>query len=95
MNTAAELASGDYRMFSERGIPVTIYGVAMALERNAVAAMLEADWEIASHRWIDYKLWGGNRAGAFAEGDRHSHQLQAVVPRLVHRTHQPQLGDWW
>lgn len=51
-----------HRMFSERGIPVTIYGVAMALERNpeAVAAMLEADWEIASHgyRWIDYKYFG-------------------------------------
>jgi peptidoglycan/xylan/chitin deacetylase (PgdA/CDA1 family) len=33
----------------------------MALERNpeAVAAMLEADWEIASHgyRWIDYKYF--------------------------------------
>jgi putative urate catabolism protein len=51
-----------HRMFSERGIPVTVYGVAMALERNpeAVAAMLEADWEIASHgwRWIDYKYFG-------------------------------------
>ena len=40
-------------------IPVTVFGVAMALERNpaAVAAMLEAEWEIASHgyRWIDYQ----------------------------------------
>lgn len=48
-----------YRLFSDRGIPVTVYGVAMALERNseAVAAMLESDWEIASHgyRWLDYK----------------------------------------
>ena len=48
-----------HRMFTGRGIPVTIYGVAMALERNpeAVAAMVAADWEIASHgwRWIDYK----------------------------------------
>ncbi len=50
-----------YRMFCDRQIPVTIYGIAMALERNpeAVAAMLEADWEIASHgyRWIDYKYF--------------------------------------
>lgn len=50
-----------YRMFTQRQIPVTIYGVAMALERNpeAVAAMLEADWEIATHgyRWIDYKYF--------------------------------------
>jgi putative urate catabolism protein len=48
-----------WRLFGERGLPVTVFGVAMALERNpeAVAAMLEAKWEIASHgyRWIDYQ----------------------------------------
>jgi putative urate catabolism protein len=48
-----------HRLFTERQIPVTIYGVAMALERNpdAVAAMQEANWEIASHgyRWIEYR----------------------------------------
>jgi putative urate catabolism protein len=48
-----------HRLFTERGLPVTVYGVAMALERNpeAVRAMREADWEIASHgwRWIDYQ----------------------------------------
>lgn len=48
-----------HRMFTERQIPVTVFGVAMALERNpeAVEAMLKADWEIASHgyRWIDYQ----------------------------------------
>lgn len=51
-----------HRLFTSRGIPVTIYGVAMALMRNpeAVAAMQAADWEIASHgyRWIDYKHFG-------------------------------------
>lgn len=49
-----------HRLFTERRMPVTIYGVAMALERNpeAVAAMNAADWEIASHglRWIDYQF---------------------------------------
>jgi peptidoglycan/xylan/chitin deacetylase (PgdA/CDA1 family) len=48
-----------HRAFTERGLPVTVYGVAMALERNppAVAAMVEAGWEIATHgyRWIDYQ----------------------------------------
>ena len=48
-----------WRLFTQRAIPVTVYGVAMALARNpeAVAAMREADWEIASHglRWIDYQ----------------------------------------
>lgn len=49
-----------HRLFSERRLPVTVFGVAMALERNpdAVAAMLSAGWEIASHgyRWIDYQF---------------------------------------
>ena len=48
-----------HRIFTERGAPVTVFGVATALEMNpeAVAAMLAADWEIASHgyRWIDYQ----------------------------------------
>lgn len=48
-----------HRMFTGRDIPVTVFGVAMALERNpdAVAAMNDAGWEIASHgyKWIDYK----------------------------------------
>lgn len=47
------------KMFVEREIPVTVFGVAMAMERNphAIEAMLEAQWEIASHgyRWIDYQ----------------------------------------
>jgi putative urate catabolism protein len=51
-----------YRLFTGRGLPLTVYGVAMALERNpeAVAAMVEAGWEIASHgyRWIDYQYVG-------------------------------------
>src|SRR5215213_5659352 len=49
-----------WRMFTERGLPLTVYGVAMALDRHrdAVAAMQEAGWEIASHglRWIDYQF---------------------------------------
>jgi len=48
-----------HRLFTERDMPVTVFGVAMALQRNpeAVHAMLEAGWEIASHgyRWIDYQ----------------------------------------
>lgn len=48
-----------HRLFTERRVPVTVFGVAAALEMNpaAVEAMLAADWEIASHgyRWIDYQ----------------------------------------
>jgi putative urate catabolism protein len=48
-----------WRMFTERSIPVTVYAVATAIARNpeAVAAMKEADWEIASHglKWVELK----------------------------------------
>jgi len=48
-----------WRLFGERGVPVTVYGVATAMMRGAeqVAAMREAGWEIASHglKWIEYK----------------------------------------
>ncbi len=48
-----------WRMFTSRKIPLTIYGVATALQRSPdqVAAMLEADWEIASHglKWVEHK----------------------------------------
>jgi putative urate catabolism protein len=48
-----------HRLFTEREVAATVFGVAMALQRNpeAVAAMQEAGWEIASHgyRWIDYQ----------------------------------------
>ena len=63
-----------HRIFTGRGIPVTVFGVAMALERNpdAVAGMLEADWEIASHgyRWIDYQY--------ISEAEEREHLVHAI-----------------
>lgn len=48
-----------HRLFTQCGVPVTIFGVAnaMAMNPDAVEAMLKADWEIASHglKWIDYQ----------------------------------------
>ncbi|MDB5745911.1 MAG: allantoinase [Massilia sp.] len=47
------------RMFESRGLPLTVFGVAMALQRNpdAVAAFRELGHEIACHglRWISYQ----------------------------------------
>ncbi len=47
-----------HRIFAEHGLPLTVYAVGQALERNPVAAraMIAAGWEVASHgwRWIDY-----------------------------------------
>jgi putative urate catabolism protein len=63
-----------WRLFTARSIPVTVYGVAMALKRNPqiVAAMREAGWEIASHglRWIDYK--------DFSYDDEAAHMHEAI-----------------
>ena len=46
-------------LFKRYRLPLTVYGVAMAMERNpaAVQAFLEAGHEIASHgwRWINYQ----------------------------------------
>jgi putative urate catabolism protein len=48
-----------WRIFRERKLPVTVFGVATALARNpdVVAAMRESAWEIASHglKWMEYK----------------------------------------
>ena len=48
-----------WRMFTARKVPLTVYGVATALQRSPeqVAAMLEAGWEIASHglKWVEHK----------------------------------------
>lgn len=48
-----------WRMFTQRKMDVTVYGVATALARSPeqVAAMQEANWEIATHglKWIDYR----------------------------------------
>ncbi|MBB3955395.1 allantoinase PuuE [Novosphingobium sediminicola] len=48
-----------HRLFTDRAAPVTVFGVAAAMEQNpaAVEAMLKADWEVATHgyRWIDYQ----------------------------------------
>ncbi|NKJ35693.1 allantoinase PuuE [Rhizobium sp. SG570] len=48
-----------HRLFTEKQLPVTVYGVATALQRSPaqVAAMVEAGWEIASHglKWVEHK----------------------------------------
>jgi putative urate catabolism protein len=47
------------RLFDDLGLPLTVFGVAQAMERHpeAVEAMMKSGWEIASHgyRWIDYQ----------------------------------------
>ena len=68
-----------YRLFTELKLPITVYGVATALARapEQVAAMIEADWEIASHglKWIEYK--------DFTREEERAHMEEAIA---LHRT---------
>ncbi|MDB5595694.1 MAG: Polysaccharide deacetylase family protein [Hyphomicrobiales bacterium] len=63
-----------WRLFTGRGVPVTVYGVATALQRSPeqVGAMREAGWEIASHglKWIEYK--------DYAIEDERAHLVEAI-----------------
>jgi putative urate catabolism protein len=63
-----------WRLFTQRRMPLTVFGVATALARHpdAVAAMQEAGWEIASHglKWIDYKDIG--------EAEERQHMAEAI-----------------
>ncbi|MBO2029544.1 polysaccharide deacetylase family protein, partial [Klebsiella pneumoniae] len=61
-----------HREFSQRGLPLTVFGVAMALARHPeiVAAIKAADYDVVSHgwRWIHYQhgYCRGARASAKA-----------------------------
>ncbi len=48
-----------HRLFTDRALPITIYGVATALARSPeqLRAMQDAGWEVASHglKWVEHK----------------------------------------
>jgi len=48
-----------HKLFQEKKIPITVFGVGMALQKNPeiCKAMIEGNYEVASHgwRWIDYQ----------------------------------------
>jgi putative urate catabolism protein len=72
-----------WRIFGERRLPATVFGVATALARHpdAVAAMREGGWEIASHglKWIDYK--------DMPESEERAHLVEAI------RIHTDMVGE--
>jgi len=78
-----------YRMFTERKLPVTIFGIAKSLEKNpeAVAAMKEANFEIASHglRWIHY--------GEMPEEQERQHIAEAM--RIHHEVTGERPTGWY
>lgn len=75
-----------HRMFTGADIPVTIYGVATALARSPeqVAAMKDANWEIASHglKWVEHKdMPEDAERAAIAEAVRLHAEVVGTRPR--------------
>jgi len=77
------------REFERRGLPLTVFGVGMALERSpeVAAAFVELGHEIACHgwRWISYQ--------AMDEATERAH-MQAGIEAIRRLTGQPPLG-WY
>ncbi len=73
------------REFEKRGLPLTVFGVSMALERHPelTAAFVELGHEIACHgyRWINYQT--------VDEATERAHMKQGIelIERLTHTTH--------
>jgi len=78
-----------HRLFTQRGLPATIFAVGMALERNpeAAAAMVEAGYEIASHgwRWIDYQ---------YVDADTEREHIRLAVESIERMTGRRPVG-WY
>jgi allantoinase len=77
------------RVFDRRGLPLTIFGVSMALARNplAVAAFKARGDEIACHglRWVSYQL---------VEPDIERRHIAEAVRLMTELTGEPPLG-WY
>ena len=69
------------RAFEQRKMPLTVFGVAMALQRHpeAVAAFRELGYEIAAHglRWISYQMVDEATERA------HLHEAVAIIRELT------------
>jgi chitin deacetylase len=75
-----------HRLFTERNLPVTIYGVTTALARNPeqVSAMKSAGWEIASHglKWVDHRdMDEATERAQIAESFRLHEEVTGQPPR--------------
>ena len=69
------------KLFERKGIPLTIFAVAMAAERHpdVIRAMVDAGHEIASHgwRWINYQDMDE------AEEREHLHRAMEILTRVA------------
>ena len=78
-----------HRLFTQRQMPLTVFGVTSALEKNpdAVQAMQQAGWEIACHglKWINYQ---------FVDKDEERKHIQQAIQRHESITGERPLG-WY
>jgi peptidoglycan/xylan/chitin deacetylase (PgdA/CDA1 family) len=68
------------RLFQERGRPVTVFGRALALERNpaVAAAIRESGWDVCSHGW------GWIKHYELGEAEEREHIRKAVAWVATH-----------
>ena len=74
-----------FRLFRDRGLPLTVFGCGVALERNpdAASAIAETDWDVVCHgrRWIEhYRLDEATERREIAEGYDTIHRLMGRPP---------------
>ena len=71
------------RLFAERGLPLTIFGCALALERNpeAAAAIRAAGYDVCSHGW----RWVKHFELSEAEEREHIARAVASIERTIGR----------
>ena len=69
------------KLFERKGVPLTVFAVAMAAERHpqVIRAMVDAGHEIASHgwRWINYQDMGE------AQEREHLHRAMEILTRVA------------
>ncbi|UNA34027.1 polysaccharide deacetylase family protein [Klebsiella pneumoniae subsp. pneumoniae] len=83
-----------HREFSQRGLPLTVFGVAMALARHPeiVAAIKAADYDVVSHgwRWIHYQHMDiAEERAHLQSGAGADRPVRQTAHRLVYRPRQP------
>lgn len=78
-----------HRFFTQQAIPITVFGVIEAMQRHpqAVVAMTDAGWEIASHglRWIQHQQM---------PEDQEREQIDAAAQWLKSQTGEQKIG-WY
>ena len=78
-----------HRLFAERGLPLTVFGCALALERNpdAAAAIRAAGYDICSHGWRWVKHF------ELSEAEERAHIAKAVAS--IERTMGAKPDGWY